>query len=123
MVPVAPAPAPEAPSDWVLELGEAARRAGLRSEVYSAQGRHLRAWSSRRAAARARRRHVQELLAGKAAVDHVGVFDFFEAPPVPLAPSIAELEVGEPVVEGNEVIEDVGPALLDRISAYTSASN
>jgi hypothetical protein len=99
--PVSPASLAETPSGWVLELGEAARRAELRSEMYAARGNRLQAWSSRRAAARARRRAVQDLLAGKGRVDA-----FADEQPA--------VDFAAPVAPGG----DIGP-LLARIAAYT----
>jgi hypothetical protein len=133
VVPVACAPLPESPSAWVLELGAAARRAQFRSSMYAEQGRHLRSWSSRREAARARRRHVQALLAGKAAAHAVD-------PPVMLPPVVAELDDGawddtgevpgipaalpppDPPPRDEVDEEDFGPALRERIAAYTLSS-
>jgi hypothetical protein len=120
-VPVTPAPLADAPSDWVLALGEAARLAGLRSDMHAARGNHLRAWRSRRAAARARRRAVQELLAGKAsakAAEGVAggqLTPDIEAPaPVWLAPTPTGLEHG--ARDGEKEKE---PRLPERIAAYT----
>lgn len=51
------------PSSWLLELGTAARTGELRSEPQDGLGHPMRAWSSRRAAARARREFVQQAIA------------------------------------------------------------
>lgn len=56
------------PSSWLLELGVAARTAELRAELQQGQGHPIRAWSSRRAGARARRERVRQMIAGAAVV-------------------------------------------------------
>jgi hypothetical protein len=82
--PVAAAPSGELePSEWLLELGAASRTVEYRAQLHSDQGRPLRAWTSRRAGARARRQLVQQALAA-----HAGPF----ADGAP-----AEVEAREPV--------------------------
>jgi hypothetical protein len=128
------APLPEGPSPWVLELGDAARRAEFRSELQAARGHHLRAWSSRRAGARARRQLVRALLEVKAAEEPADgceqlSLDFEQAPPQAV---VAELEGASalpppdlPAPLPDEPLaaeDDLQPALLDRIAAYTLSS-
>ena len=128
-------PPSDGPSVWVLELGEAARRAKFRSELQSERGHHVRAWSSRREAARARRRFVQDLLTAREpdAVESPGVEQLTldlepVVDPLPLVvdelPEVAsEIPPSEPEIdEPAEEEETFGPALLDRISAYTLSS-
>ena len=50
------------PSAWLLELGAAARESEQRVQHRKGRGRHISAWSSRRAGARARRLMVQQVL-------------------------------------------------------------
>jgi hypothetical protein len=108
----APAAVDAAPSAWLLELGAVARRAEFRSDRHTSQGRRLRAWTSRRASARTRRRIVEQALVfaeSPLAVTHASPEQLADRPFDPAE----EVEPGHP---------ELSSLLLDRISAYTTGS-
>jgi hypothetical protein len=83
------------PSSWLLELGAAARKVEPRAGVRQLRGHPIRAWSRRRAGARARRDRVLQALSG----------------------AVVEAEPTPPRVQAEEPT-----ALLARVGAYTSSA-
>jgi hypothetical protein len=97
-------PSPEVPA-WLLEVGAAARRAQFLGGRHAEQGHRLRAWSSGRAAARARRKIVRDAFAG-------GIPQAVEAPaPERFEGEQLELQMAVTEFEGREDTCEV-PAIV-----------
>ncbi len=117
------------PSSWLLELGAAARTVELRAELQQGLGHPIRAWSSRRAGARARRELLQQAFAatvvdpgprqaaGRAVSPLPEPFDPADWQDTMELPEIAEPDRDEDSDRPAE--ESPAASLLARIGAYT----